>query len=762
VSIVREHALRGVPEAGGRSRRRTLARDLLLVGNVVALGVFLVLRAGSEYSTLWDGCLGNLVMVVPVVACFARARQPGLRRVAALWLGSGMLCWAAGNVIFLVWTQHQANPPIPSPADIAYFGFYLCVAAALVSLARRDSASLSRTLWLDGALGAAGAATALTLVLRSAFAGVGGSPGAVVVSLGYPLGDVLLLAMICGLLAVRGVRGGSMWWWLAVGLAIFVAADVSYVLQVQSASFAVGAVLSVAWTAGITMICLAIWRPERPRPIAAATRPWVALVVPMLATASAVAALVFFSIWTSPIVVALATLTMLLAAARTAVSFHQVQALSIVRRQARTDELTGLGNRRDLFEAGEDQLRKVEPGERIVLLLLDLDNFKLVNDTLGHQCGDDLLREASRRLANEVRRPDLVTRLGGDEFALLVGLGAGGDGRRVAERVLALLGAPVLVGGVQIRMQASAGIAESDGSDVTIAELLRRADVAMYAAKAAGRRLRSYDAGLDEANHARLETVGELPVALLEGQFVLHYQPKIAVGTGETFGAEALVRWQHPTRGLLHPDAFLEIVEQSGSIGRLTQIVLELAVQQLSVWHSAGVPISVAVNLSASDLLDAELPERIMRLLSEHSVPVGALELEITESVLMTDPDRACELLGELRGLGLRIAVDDYGTGYCSLAYLRDLPIDELKIDRSFIAALSQDPRSGAIVSSTIELAHALNFSVVAEGVEDESTLAALEAFGCDSVQGFYFSRPLPAAEFAAWARSQPHAARAA
>jgi EAL domain-containing protein (putative c-di-GMP-specific phosphodiesterase class I) len=317
-------------------------------------------------------------------------------------------------------------------------------------------------------------------------------------------------------------------------------------------------------------------------------------------------------------------------------------------------------------------------------------------------------------------------------------------------------------------MQASAGIAESDGSSVTIVELLRRADVAMYAAKAAGRRLRSYDASLDEANRARLETVRELPDALLEGEFVLHYQPKIAIATGETFGAEALVRWQHPTRGLLHPDAFLEIVEQSGSIGRLTQIVLELAVRQLATWHAAGVPISVAVNLSASDLLDAELPERIMRLLSQHSVPVQALELEITESVLMTDPDRACELLGELRGLGLRIAVDDYGTGYCSLAYLRDLPIDELKIDRSFIAALTQDPRSGAIVSSTIELAHALNFSVVAEGVEDESTLAALEAFGCDSVQGFHFSRPLPADQFAAWARAhggrgfEPYSAHAA
>jgi diguanylate cyclase len=728
-------------------------RDLLLVVNVLVFGVFLAVRAGSGYSRLWEGSIGNLVMIIPVVACFAQATRSGPRRVPALWLGAGMLCWAAGNVIFVCWTQFQADPPVPSPADIAYFGFYLCVAAAMVSLARRDMGSFSRMLWLDGALGAAGAATALTMVFRSAFSGVGGSPGAVVVSLGYPIGDVLLLAMICGLLAVRGVRGGSMWVWLAVGLAIFLTADVTYVLQVQSGDFAVGAVSSMAWTAGITIICLAIWRPERPRPIEA-RRSWAALLVPMLATLTAVAALVSFSIGTSPVIVALAILTLLLAAARTAVSFNQVQTLSTVRRQALTDDLTGLGNRRHLFVAGEHQLQTVGQGERIVLLLLDLVNFKLVNDTLGHQCGDELLREASRRLARDVLRPDLVIRLGGDEFALLVRLGADGDARRIAERVLDLLAKPVVVGGVEIRMQASAGIAESDGAGVTIVELLRRADVAMYAAKAVGKRLECYDASLDEANHARLETVSELRVALLEGQFVLHYQPKIAIDTGETFGAEALVRWQHPRRGLLYPDAFLDIVEQSGSMGRLTQIVLQLAVKQLATWHTAGVAISVAVNLSASDLLDGELPERIMSLLSDHSVPVNALELEITESVLMTDPGRACELLNELHGLGLRISVDDYGTGYCSLAYLRDLPIDELKIDRSFIAALSQDPRSGAIVSSTIELAHALNFRVVAEGVEDASTLDALKAFGCDSVQGFYFSRPLPAEEFAAWARS--------
>ncbi len=334
---------------------------------------------------------------------------------------------------------------------------------------------------------------------------------------------------------------------------------------------------------------------------------------------------------------------------------------------------------------------------------------------------------------------------------------AGGAARRHAERVLDVVAAPVVVGGTQVRMKASAGIAESDGASVTIAELLRRADVAMYAAKRAGMRLESYDARLDQANLARLGMVRDLDAALIEGQFVLHYQPKIAIDTGVTIGGEALVRWMHPTRGLLYPDAFLPSVEQSGSMGRLTEIVLELAVDQLAKWDAAGLAITVAVNLSTSDLLDDDLPNRISSLLSKHSVPVSALELEITESVLMADPGRASELLSVLHGLGLRMAVDDYGTGYCSLAYLRDFPIDDLKIDKSFIADLQHDPRSHAIVSSTIELAHALNLSVVAEGVEDATALDTLRAFGCDSAQGFHFSRPLPADDFAAWVRARPH-----
>ena len=428
-----------------------------------------------------------------------------------------------------------------------------------------------------------------------------------------------------------------------------------------------------------------------------------------------------------------------------------------------TDELTGLGNRRHLFEAGAARLEHADQHERLALLLIDLDNFKELNDTLGHHAGDQLLREAARRLAARLVAPDLLVRLGGDEFALVIGLAEGDDGTEVTERIIERLTRPFTIEGVRLGVGASAGVAERD-SGLDIAELLRRADVAMYAAKASGSRVEPYDPQLDEAKRARLETIQDLDSALVHEEFVLHYQPKIDLRSGTTLGAEALVRWQHPTRGLLFPDAFLPIVEQSGLMGALTRLVLDSAVAQLTDWHRAGVPISIAVNLSASDLLDEALPQRVGTLLAEHDLPAFALELEITESVLVTDPEGARKVLEELRQLGLQIAVDDYGTGYAALAYLRDLPIDELKIDRSFVAHVTADPRSAAIVRSTIELAHALDLTVVAEGVEDQEALNAVRGFGCDFAQGYHFSRALPADAFTAWmlARASTHTAPAA
>jgi diguanylate cyclase (GGDEF)-like protein len=478
----------------------------------------------------------------------------------------------------------------------------------------------------------------------------------------------------------------------------------------------VGAASSSLWLVGLTIVAFGIWRPQRPVPLQDGHRTAI-LAVPAMATITAVGVLVVPSFGRATVIVdALALVTLVLAKVRIFIGFRQVQRLSAADRQAVTDGLTGVGHRRALVEHEAQRLGEAAADERVALMLIDLDDFKEVNDALGHHAGDELLARDGPARSARADADDLLVRLGGDEFALVVTLAPGQEARPSAERILERLVQPLVIDGTRVRVNASAGIAESDPSADTISELLRRADVAMYAAKKnASSRVQLFDPQLDVANHARLEMLHDLDAAIANHEFVLHYQPKIGVETGATVGAEALVRWQHPTRGLLYPDAFLTLVEQSGLMGAMTRMVVEAAIGQLAAWRASGLQISVAVNLSASDLLDEQLAEWIVALLAVHAVPIGALQVEITESVLMTDPDRAGTMLEKLRDNGLRIAVDDYGTGYCALAYLRDLPIDELKIDRTFIAPVTADPRSAAIVRSTIELAHALDLDVVAK-----------------------------------------------
>ncbi len=664
----------------------------------------------------------NSLMVVPVLACFSRAVVGDRRASGAAWLSVAMVTFAAGTLIFTGWTQFQATPPVPSPADIAYLAFYPCVGAAVVCLLRSERASPGRALWLDASLGAAAAAMALAVILMPVLAG-GGEGAAILVGAAYTVADLLLIAAIAGVLAVRGLRGGSMWVWLGIGLATFCAADVAYALQVAAGTYEVGATMwGSLWVIGLTIAAFAIWRPEKPVPTEPG-RSMAMLIVPTLATVAAIGTLAVFSLDESPVVVSLATVILGLTVVRTLIAFRQVRRLSDAHRQAVTDDLTGLGNRRALFEQGQGRLEQGKPEDRVALMLIDINDFKEVNDTLGHQAGDELLRKTAERLAERFRQADLLVRLGGDEFALVFDLAAGEDGRQSAERILERLSQPMVIDGARLRVEASAGVAECRRIDADISELLRQADVAMYAAKADGARVRFYDVRLDELNRARLQTIDDLHAAIADGQFVLHYQPVVELPGCTVVGAEALLRWQHPTRGLLYPDTFLPLVEQCGLMSAVSRTVLRMAIGQLSAWRDAGTSISVAVNLSASDLLDEHLAQHILTLLSEYDVPVEALSLEITESVLMTDPERAHEVVKNLRGLGLRIAVDDFGTGYCSLAYLRDLPVDVLKIDQTFIETMCDDSRGAAIVRSTIELAHALGLEVVAEGVEHEHPL---------------------------------------
>jgi diguanylate cyclase (GGDEF)-like protein len=417
---------------------------------------------------------------------------------------------------------------------------------------------------------------------------------------------------------------------------------------------------------------------------------------------------------------------------------------------ARHDSLTELPNRRWFLESVGVALKNphLQAGG---LLLVDLNGFKEVNDTLGHHHGDLVLQEVGPRLRAAFRSEDLVARLGGDEFAVFMP-GADSDAAQAAVgRLQDALHRPVVVDGINIELDASIGLAwyPDHGSDVDT--LLQRADVAMYRAKASHHPLVTYRAEDDYHSPERLVIAADLRRALAANQLVLHYQPQVELGHGRPVAAEGLVRWHHPQRGLLGPPEFIEVAERTGLIKDLTYRVLDLGLNDLRVWNDAGRKLSLSLNVSVRSLLDRRFPEEVERLLCSHGVDGTALTLELTESSLMVDPEVAKKTMRHLAELGVSVAIDDFGTGYSSLAYLTDLPIGELKIDKSFVRAMGSDARNAIVVRSTIELAHNLGLRTVAEGIEDSFTFERLRALGCELAQGFHMSKPLPAASLVTW-----------
>jgi diguanylate cyclase (GGDEF)-like protein len=412
--------------------------------------------------------------------------------------------------------------------------------------------------------------------------------------------------------------------------------------------------------------------------------------------------------------------------------------------------LTGLPNRRALYTDAPAVL-DAQQGARCAFLLLDADRFKEINDSLGHDVGDRLLIQISERLRRCLGPGDLIARLGGDEFAIIL-LDAGEhEALRLADRLRAALSEPLTLRGIALQVGVSVGIALFPEQGTDLKTLLRKADTAMYRAKNSRSGRHVYASEDHSPGEERLRMLQELRAALAEDELLLHYQPKVDVITGEAKGVEALVRWNHPRHGLLAPGSFLLLAEEGGLMNALNDRVLTLALDQAVIWHSQGRSMTVAANLSASSLIDAELPDRIAAMIQERGLAESALMVEITEDFMMPDRVRARDILSGLQARGIRVAIDDFGTGYSSLAYLRDLPINELKLDRSFIVSMIGDPRGAALVSSTINLAHSLGLTVVAEGVEDGNALDQLGRYGCDQAQGFHILRPVPAAELNDW-----------
>ncbi len=430
------------------------------------------------------------------------------------------------------------------------------------------------------------------------------------------------------------------------------------------------------------------------------------------------------------------------------------QADETIRRLMYYDALTGLPNRSLLLERLQKELAESRTlGRALALLLLDLDHFRQVNNTLGSENGDRVIQEVARRLSDAVGGADQVARLRGDEFALLLPGGDATLGRQVAARLLKALAQPVMIHRLPVEVGASIGIAVAPDHGEEGETLLRRVDLAMQAAKRAGESPVVYSSACDPYDPHRLVVLGELRRAIESDQLVLHYQPKVDLKDGKVLGAEALVRWRHPKQGIVPPDRFIGLAEQGGLIKALTGWVLDRAVADCRSWELEGRTLSVAVNLSARNLQDPQLADHIAALLESRGLPPGRLELELTESAVLADPRRAAETLERLDDSGVALAIDDFGTGYSSLAYLRKLPVSQLKIDKSFVMAMSNNHEDSMIVRSTADLGHNLGLTVVAEGVEDKPTWDMLGQFGCDAAQGYYMARPMPGAELSAWLR---------
>jgi len=750
---------------GSRPLARIAAGVVLAVPLAFALSTVPGLRAVPGYDLLLDGWLNNLAYAAAPVLCLLRL--PGARgrdRTAGMLLALALGLYGGGNVFWTIVIRPMEVQPFPSGADALFLAFYPAAFVALLLMRGRQDRRVPPSEWLDGLLGGlAVAALAAALVGEPLLgAGGGGSWTAVLTTTAYPLLDLLLLLVVVTTLNLFHWRPPVGVWLLAVGLVLFAVADVQYLVATARDEYVSGGPGDGLWVlATTTMGASPGWvaRAKGPR-----LPTWAMLAIPTAAACGAVGLLLDDHVHRlNPLALGLAAATLLLALIRLLVTVREVDTLAHSRELALTDELTGLGNRRALLDELPPRLARMPAAVPVALLLLDLDRFKEVNDALGHEAGDEMLRVVGRRLlataSTPAERPALV-RLGGDEFAFLLFDLDQQAACTYAQSIHEALTAPVTLEGVAVWVGASIGITCARAGEAELSVMLREADVAMYQAKGERRSIVVYSPERDAfAKTERLETIDQLRTAIAGREMVIHYQPKVECRTGRVDGVEALVRWDHPARGILQPGAFLGLVEDIGLMRELTLCVLDLALDQLVRWQAQGRTLAVSVNLPASALVDLQLPERLATMLTERALPARLLEIEITEEFLMGDRNRARDILTRMRDQGMQVAIDDFGTGYSSLAYLKELPVDVLKLDKSFLGDIHVDPRAMAIVQSTIGLAHSLGLRLVAEGVEDRLTSQRLTEAGCDLEQGWLHARALTASDLEAWLDARSAAA---
>jgi diguanylate cyclase (GGDEF)-like protein len=744
---------------GARERRLLGGVTGLLIALTAFTGIHAVFGVGghSVEQPIRDWVTSAVYILVGLIVCWRAVRTTEARRTWMIF-AFGISMYGLGNVLWAAWIEHLKEPPIPSICDGMWLTLYPTCYVGILGLARVRERRVPARIWLDGIITGAGVtAIGAAIVLRPVLASVSGNTAAVITEMAYPICDLVLAGLVVGVLALRDWRLDRMWAMLGAGFLALAAADCMYALQVAGGASAPSSPTNLTYDIGVLLLALAAWQPTTKRDANAVSSKAV-LGIPAAFTVSALGLLIYdhFS-RLDPLALALAMLTMLAAFARTALAFRDVRALAETRRQALTDDLTAMPNRRHFLRRLRDGITACRAsGTSVALLLVDLDHFKELNDTLGHDAGDQLLCQVGERLRTVVRATDTAARLGGDEFGVLCNPCDAASAEHVADKILEAMREPFPIRDLNLRVTASIGIAlfPEHANDDEL--LMQHADVAMYEAKTTRSGRACYARERDNNSLERLTLAGELSRALETEEIEAHFQPKANASTRKIVGVEALARWRHPTRGLIPPGEFITIVEQAGLGRALTGRMLHLALTQAKAWRDSGLDLHVAVNTTVADLLDAHFPEEVAAMLADHGLPPEVLVLEVTENMVLSDPIRIGDVLAQLGELGLGLSLDDFGTGYSSLTHLKSLPVGEVKIDRSFVGRMTSDPIDAAIVEATIQLAHSIGSRVVAEGIEDHATWDSLVENRCELVQGYVLSKPLPAADLDGLLRAGP------
>ncbi len=672
--------------------------------------------------------------------------QPG-RRLPLLVLAGGVTLWASGSVV-LTLSEIPAVTTFPAPGEWLFLASYIAFAGYLLLDCRLRMTTAAST-WLETVMVCGGIGCLTGTVLISPFSARLGAQGLpLLVALLYPLLDVVLCLLVIAQVALRLRSNLGSAGMLATGFLLFALTDLRFVTRLHSGTYSFSSFNDLAWGCGFILIVAGACRPAVSAKVLP-RQPGARLLL-IVSLAAILVLVIRPSGALQPYLVAVAVLTLFAAGGRMLLAIRAANGAAEAFALSRTDDLTMLPNRRAVRAALDDALAIAQP---VSLMLLDLDGFKEVNDTLGHSAGDSVLQISAHRMREAMPAEIMVARLGGDEFALIT---LSDDEILLLERanqIIDVISAPLNIDGIELFMNASIGVSVRTDNEMTSTDLLRRADVAMYQAKKTRSGALLYDAHNDDFSREKLQLAEELRRAIGDGQLTLWYQPQIDAASRTLSGVEALIRWQHPEHGLLSPAVFLPAARQAGLMLQISEVVSQLAVRDLLAWRRRGLDIRVAINCAPPELLSGMFLPRLFDTVRDAALPEGSLVIEVTEDSFLAEPERARSIIREIRRHGLEISIDDYGTGFSSLSYLRDLPIQELKMDRSFIAGLRSDPRSQMIVASTFQMARALGLRMVAEGVEDAATSADLIAMGVDTLQGYYLARPMPAADIENWSR---------